>query len=76
MMFAKVFPPNLWSSSAILSAIFSSEEEVIACAHDYLKAYAIDCLLTAILFCFVGYFNGCGKTVFVMVQGVIGPFCL
>ena len=60
----------------LLSAIFSSEEEVIACAHDYLKAYAIDCLLTAILFCFVGYFNGCGKTVFVMVQGVIGAFCV
>lgn len=60
----------------LLSAIFSSEAEVIACAHDYLKAYAIDCLLTAVLFCFVGYFNGCGKTVFVMVQGVIGAFCV
>ena len=58
----------------LLSAIFSSEAEVIACAHDYLKAYAIDCLLTAILFCFVGYFNGCGRTVFVMAQGVIGAF--
>jgi putative MATE family efflux protein len=59
-----------------LSAIFSSEREVIAYAHDYLKAYAIDCLLTAVLFCFVGYFNGCGKTVFVMVQGVFGAFCV
>lgn len=61
---------------SMLSAIFSSEREVIAYAHDYLKAYAIDCLLTAILFCFIGYFNGCGKTVFVMVQGVIGAFCV
>ena len=60
----------------LLSAIFSSEGEVIAYAHDYLKAYAIDCLLTAVLFCFVGYFNGCGKTVFVMVQGVVGAFCV
>lgn len=60
----------------ILSAIFSGEGEVITCAHDYLKAYAIDCLLTAILFCFVGFFNGCGKTIFVMVQGVIGAFCV
>lgn len=60
----------------LLSAIFSSEGEVIAYAHDYLKAYAIDCLLTAILFCFVGYFNGCGKTIFVMVQGVAGAFCV
>ena len=60
----------------LLSAIFSNEGEVIAYAHDYLKAYAIDCLLTAVLFCFVGYFNGCGKTVFVMVQGVVGAFCV
>ena len=44
-------------------------------AHDYLKAYSIDCLLTAVLFCFVGYFNGCGKTIFVIIQGIIGAFC-
>lgn len=59
-----------------LASVFSNEGAVIAYAHDYLKAYAIDCLLTAVLFCFVGYFNGCGKTVFVMVQGVIGAFCV
>lgn len=56
--------------------IFSSETQVVSCAHDYLKAYAIDCVLTAILFCFVGYFNGCGKTMFVMIQGVFGAFCV
>lgn len=60
----------------LLAAIFSNEGDVIAYAHDYLKAYAIDCLLTAILFCFVGYFNGCGKTLFVMVQGIVGAFCV
>lgn len=60
----------------LLSSIFSGETEVIAYAHDYLKAYAVDCLLTAALFCFIGYFNGCEKTVFVMVQGVIGAFCV
>lgn len=61
---------------SMMASIFTSEGPVIAYAHSYLKAYAIDCLLTAILFCFVGYFNGCGKTVFVMVQGVVGAFCV
>lgn len=65
-----------FSAGDWLAAIFSGEAEVIAFAHDYLKAYAIDCLLTAILFCFIGYFNGCGKTVFVMAQGVFGAFCV
>ena len=61
---------------SLLSGIFTSEPLVMANAHAYLKAYAIDCLLTAILFCFVGYFNGCGRTAFVMVQGVVGAFCV
>lgn len=58
----------------ILSSIFSGEYQVTIHAHDYLKAYSIDCLLTAVLFCFVGYFNGCGKTIFVIIQGIIGAF--
>lgn len=61
---------------SLLSSVFSNEIEVIAFAHEYLKAYAIDCLLTAVLFCFIGYFNGCGKTIFVMLQGVFGAFCV
>ncbi len=60
----------------LLASVFSGEGQVVAFAHDYLKAYAIDCILTAVLFCFVGYFNGCGRTVFVMMQGVIGAFCV
>lgn len=59
-----------------LAGMFSNQPLVIANAHEYLKAYAIDCLLTAVLFCFIGYFNGCGKTAFVMAQGVVGAFCV
>ena len=58
----------------LLSAIFSNDTQVIAASADYLKSYAIDCLFTAFLFCFVGYFNGCGQTFFVMLQGLIGAF--
>lgn len=60
----------------ILAAIFSRSPEVIAAAHEYLKSYAIDCIFTAILFCFLGYFNGCGNTFFVMLQGIVGAFCV
>ena len=59
---------------AQLAAIFSNEPMVVAEAYSYLKAYAIDCLLTAVLFCMIGYFNGSGKTLFVMVQGIVGAF--
>ncbi len=60
----------------LLSAIFSNDKAVILASADYLKAYAIDCLLTCFLFCFVGFFNGMGYTAFVMVQGIIGAFAV
>lgn len=57
-----------------LALIFARDPQVIGAAADYLKAYAIDCILTAFLFCFIGYFNGYGKTLFVMTQGIVGAF--
>ena len=57
-----------------MAALFSGDTAVIAAAYSYLKAYAIDCLLTSFLFCFIGYFNGREKTLFVMLQGLIGAF--
>ena len=58
----------------LLSAIFAKDLEVVQASAEYLKSYAIDCIFTAFLFCFIGYFNGCGKTFFVMLQGIIGAF--
>lgn len=60
----------------IMASIFTPDEAVIAAAFDYLKAYGIDCLFVAELFCFIGYFNGRGKTLFVMIQGIVGAFCV
>lgn len=60
----------------ILAGIFSSDTEVIAAAADYLRAYALDCLLTAVFFCYTGFYNGIGRTKFVMIQGIAGAFCV
>lgn len=60
----------------MLANIFAKDAEIILPAADYLKAYAIDCILTSFLFCFIGYFNGCGNTTFVMIQGIIGGICV
>lgn len=57
-----------------LTALFTSDEAVVLGAADYLKAYAIDCLLTSVLFSSIGFFNGLGMTRFVMVQGIVGAF--
>ena len=58
----------------ILAAVFSNDGEVVAACAEYMKSYAIDCLLVCVQFCFMGYFNGCGKTLFVMIQGIAAAF--
>lgn len=60
----------------VLSGVFANEVPVILASADYLKAYAIDCLLTCFLFCFIGFYNGMGQTAFVMAQGIIGAFAV
>ena len=59
-----------------LSRVFSDDMAVCEASAAYLKGYGIDCLLTAFLFCFIGYFNGCARTGFVMLQGIIGAFLI
>ena len=73
MLAAVMFALSFWRGD-LMAGIFSNDPPVIAAAADYLKAYAIDCLLTCFLFCFIGFFNGLGMTRFVMVQGIVGAF--
>ncbi len=58
----------------VLAGIFSSDGKVVQAAFEYLKAYAIDCLFTAVFFCYTGFYNGIGRTRFVMLQGILGAF--
>ena len=58
----------------MLASIFSNDPQVNTAAAAYLRSYAIDTLLTSFLFCFSGYFSGCGQTTFVMAQGIAGAF--
>jgi len=58
-----------------LARIFARNDLPVARAGaDYLRAYAVDSALVPFLFCFAGYFNGCGRTRFVMAQGIAGSF--
>ena len=59
-----------------LALLFAKDMDVARAGAEYLKAYAIDCMLTPIFFCFIGFFNGIGMTRFVMAQGIISAFCV
>lgn len=60
----------------LLAGLFANNPEVIHMGAEYLKAYAIDSMLTSFMFCFNGYFNGIGRTKFVMFHGILSAFCI
>ena len=55
----------------VLCSAFSTDAAVIQNGFAYLKGFAPETLVTAILFSMIGYFNGNNKTVWVMTQGLI-----
>ncbi len=54
-----------------LTGIFTTEAEVIQKGYDYLKGFAVESIVTAVLFSMIGYFNGNNQTLWVMIQGMI-----
>jgi putative MATE family efflux protein len=54
----------------LISAIFTKDAEVIAQSANYLRGFSIECILTCVLFSSIGYFNGCGNSIPVMIQGI------
>jgi putative MATE family efflux protein len=55
----------------ILTGIFTTDEVVIQKGYNYLRGFASETIVTAVLFSMIGYFNGHDKTVWVMIQGLI-----
>ena len=54
----------------MLAGFFSTDAAVIQKGFDYLKGFAPETILTAVLFSMIGYFNGSNHTVWVMFQGL------
>ena len=54
-----------------LTGVFTTDMVVVQKGFDYLKGFAPETILTAILFSMIGYFNGHDKTLWVMTQGLI-----
>lgn len=55
----------------MLTGIFTTEQGVIHQGYAYLKGFALETVVTAILFSMIGYFNGHDQTLWVMIQGLI-----
>lgn len=60
----------------LLSSFFTDDADVIIQSADYLRGYSMECFLSCILFSFCGFFNGNGKSIPVMVQGITSALFL
>ena len=54
----------------ILTGIFTTDIGVVEKGYDYLRGFALESIVTAVLFSMIGYFNGHDKTLWVMIQGL------
>lgn len=54
----------------LLTGLFTTDQAVIKNGSAYLRGFAPETILTAVLFSMVGYFNGHDKTLWVMIQGL------
>lgn len=54
-----------------LTGLFTTNAAVISHGFDYLKGFAPETIVTAVLFSMIGYFNGHNQTVWVMTQGLV-----
>ena len=63
-------------AGGFLASIFENDPVVIASAQSYLRGTSAEYLFVPFVFCFLGYFNGIGKTNFVLIQGLLSSFAV
>ena len=63
-------------SGDYLAKIFEDDPVVIASAWSYMRGTAAEYIVVPFVFCFLGYFNGIGKTTFVMIEGIAASFAV
>ena len=62
---------GVWFFGDKLTSIFTTDAAVIQRGFEYLRGFAPETILTAVLFSMIGYFNGHEKSLWVMIQGLI-----
>lgn len=61
----------VWCFGDVLTSVFTTDTAVIQKGTEYLRGFAPETIVTAVLFSMVGFFNGYEKTVWMMIQGLV-----
>jgi putative MATE family efflux protein len=60
----------------IPASLFTDNTAYIEQAADFLRGFSVEAILTAVLFSFIGYFNGHSNSLFVMIQSLAQSFLI
>ena len=71
LVFGCVVFALVWFRGDVLAGVFSTDAGVVQKGFEYLKGFAPETIVTAVLFSMVGYFNGSNQTLWVMIQGLV-----
>ncbi len=74
MAYVSFFHGDTLSMIFIKDAAAADAGAVIEASAKFLKATSIECFILSVAYCLTGYFNGLGKTTFVMIQGLCAIF--
>lgn len=64
----------IWLKGDLLCGIFTTDTAVIEKGFNYLRGFAPETIVTAVMFSIVGYYNGHERTVWTMAQGLAQTF--
>lgn len=59
-----------------IMTLFQFDPEVTAAGAQYLRTFSVDFLLVAFVFCYNGFFNGCGCTRYTMFNGIVSTLII
>lgn len=65
---------SVYFKGDVISSVFSEDAAVIEKSFEYLKGFCLEAIVTSFLFSFIGYYNGHGQTLFVMLQSIAQTF--
>lgn len=65
-----------WFGAPSLTRIFTPDPGSIATATQYLRGFSFDNIVGCFTFCFTGYYNGCRRTYYVLIQSMFAAFAV
>ena len=74
LIFGSILYTFIFFKGELLTAIFTTDLDVIKSSADYMRSFGTDCVILSFVFNINAFFSGCGHTTFPLVHNLIATF--